>query len=135
MEDLFLGLLSAVLELICEILLQAIFEACIAFVIRLLDKAFSRSSPANPLMAFVGYFALGLTAGATSLLFFAHPIFHGSRFHGISLAVAPLATGLVMSQIGAFIRKRGRPSLRIESFTYGFAFAFGMAVIRFVFTR
>jgi hypothetical protein len=135
MEDLFLGLLFAVVELIFEILLQAIFEALTAFVIRLLDKTFSPSSPSSPMLAFIGYLTLGLAAGAASLLIFPRSIFHTSQFHGVSLIVSPVATGLVMSQIGVFLRMRGKRAVRIESFAYGFAFALGMALVRLVLTR
>jgi hypothetical protein len=35
--------------------------------------------------------------------------------------------------VGSTLRKRDKKTIRIESFGYGFAFAFGMAVIRFLY--
>ena len=38
-----------------------------------------------------------------------------------------------MSWIGSILQGRGKKVVQIESFRYGFAFAFGMALIRFFF--
>ena len=40
-----------------------------------------------------------------------------------------------MSQIGILRRRKGKDSLQIESFGYGFTFALGVALIRFFFVR
>ena len=56
------------------------------------------------------------------------------RLH-VSLSIAPLLAGLVMSAIGSIRRGRGMPVIRLDSFAYGFIFAFGMALIRFLFTK
>jgi hypothetical protein len=55
-----------------------------------------------------------------------------SRFHGIN---RPLIAGLVMSQLGRAVRRQGLEAVEIESFGYGFTFALGMALIRFVFVK
>jgi hypothetical protein len=47
------------------------------------------------------------------------------------MLVSPVIAGLVMSLIGSVLRKRDKNVVRIESFTYGFVFAFGMAAVRF----
>jgi hypothetical protein len=49
--------------------------------------------------------------------------------------VNPLIAGVVMSLIGSMLRKRDKRVVQIESFGYGFAFAFGMAVLRFFFAK
>jgi hypothetical protein len=38
-----------------------------------------------------------------------------------------------MSLTGFLLRQRGKTVVQIESFSYGFAFAFGMALVRFLF--
>jgi hypothetical protein len=60
---------------------------------------------------------------------FPHPLAHPSRIHGISLLVSPVIVGVVMSLIGSVQRNRDKRVAQIESFGYGFAFAFGMAVV------
>ena len=35
--------------------------------------------------------------------------------------------------VGSTLRKRHKKAMRIESFGYGFAFAFGMAIIRILY--
>jgi hypothetical protein len=40
-----------------------------------------------------------------------------------------------MSQVGRAVRRQGLEAVEIESFGYGFIFALGMAIIRFVFVK
>ena len=89
----------------------------------------------SPVLATVGYLVLGTTAGGVSLLLFPHPLVHPSRMHGISLLISPVITGALMSIVGYAYRRSGKQPAQIESFGYGFAFALGMAVIRFLFTK
>jgi len=49
--------------------------------------------------------------------------------------LSPLATGLAMSLIGWLVRRQEKETVRIETFTYGFTFAFGMALVRLYFTQ
>jgi hypothetical protein len=69
-----------------------------------------------------------------TLAVFPHPLVHRARIHGASLILTPLVTGAVMSGLGALLRKRGKRVVQIESFPYAFAFALGMALVRFLFT-
>jgi hypothetical protein len=52
-----------------------------------------------------------------------------------SLLISPVIAGLLMALVGSTLRKRGKKVVRLESFGYGFAFAFGMAFIRLIFAR
>ena len=87
--------------------------------------------PFQRVMAFVGFLILGTFAGEVSLLLFSHPLVHPSRIHGISLLVSPVVTGSIMSLVGSALRRHDKQTVVIESFAYGFAFAFGMALCRY----
>jgi hypothetical protein len=100
-----------------------------------MDSVFDVSEFRNPVLAGLGYVRLGAAFGGLSVVLFPHPFVHPTGLHGISLLLSPILTGLAMSFMGTLWRKRGKAALPIESFGYGFTFAFGMALIRFVFTR
>jgi hypothetical protein len=125
--------LLAVAEFVLQVLFEFAGEALLDLILRMIGEIFETSRPANPLLASVGYALLGSMAGAVSLLLFPHPMVHPSRFHGISLLVSPIATGLLMSFVGSTLRRKGKKVVQIESFWYGFAFALGMAVVRYFF--
>ena len=95
-------------------------------------EVFVVSREINPVLAALGYVMLGMARGGVSVFLFPHPLIHPSRIHGISLLVSPVLTGLVMSRIGAALRRYGKHPTQIESFEYGFAFAFGMALVRYL---
>jgi len=135
MEDLLLAVLSAFAELLFEVLFQVVLEEMVALVLRSVRNLFEESNTINPILAGAGYFLLGTLLGIASLRLFPHPLVHPSRFHGISLVISPLVTGLIMSQLGGLLRRKGKQSVRIESFGYGFIFALGLAIIRFFFSR
>ncbi len=133
MEELFAALISMVFEALGEVLLQLFAEAILSLIDRSIRNFVEERNAINPVFATAGYLSLGIVFGFVSLMFFPHPIFHPSKFHGISLLVSPVLTGLAMSLVGMLLRNRGKRAARIESFGYGFTFALGMAVLRFLF--
>lgn len=132
MEELLLELLWLVFEFLLEALLQLAGEGLIDIVLRAIGKAFS---PDRPVVAATAYVFLGVLTGGASLLLFPHPLVRPSRFHGISLLISPVLVGSMMSLVGSFVRNRGKRSVQIETFLYGFAFAFGMALVRLFFAK
>jgi hypothetical protein len=134
MEELLGAILAGLAEFLFELLFELFVEAMVALVLRSLRNLFSDAT-LNPILAYVFYLSLGCAFGGASLLLFPHPIFHPSRLHGISLLVSPIVTGLVMAQVGALLRRKGKESVQIESFGYGFTFALGLAIIRLIYVR
>jgi len=131
MED----LLAFLFEAIAEVVFQLLGELLLELLFRIIGKSFSAMFDSGRVFAAAVVLLLGALIGAGSLVFFPHPLVHPSRLHGISLLVSPLITGLVMSQVGRVLRSQGKKSIQIESFALGFAFAFAMALVRFVFVR
>ena len=134
-----LELLFAFLELVLEIFFEAAFEFAAEFLASLIWRGvaavFDTTGFKNPVLACLGFVFLGGVVGGLSLLLFPHPLVHPSRFPGLSVVISPIFAGLGMSSVGSVLRKRNKKALQIESFGYGFAFAFGMAVVRFSLTR
>jgi len=133
MGELLFELLLAFGELFLEVLFEFAGEALLDLALRAIAEVFETSRFTSPVLASVGYTLLGASAGGLSLFIFPHPLVHPSRLHGISLFVSPIVTGLVMSLIGSILSRQGKKVVQIESFGYGFAFAFGMALIRYFF--
>lgn len=129
-----------------ELLLQIIFEFFLEFIVQIiaelfLEAAFQKFFAAlwvrkalNATLAVIMYFGLGVITGWFSILIFPHSFIRGSRLHGISLIITPLLAGLTMSGIGWIRTSQGKPVIRLDTFAYGFIFAFGMALVRFFFT-
>ena len=64
-----------------------------------------------------------------------HPLVHPSKLHGIRLLISPMISGLVLGGIGRTVRQRGRTPVQIESFCWGFTFAFAVALTRLLMVR
>jgi hypothetical protein len=135
MEDFLLALLSGIFEILAEVFFQVAIEAIVGLITRSIRNLFSETSAVSPILAAMGYLLLGLFAGILSVLLFPHRLVPPSRIHGMSLVVSPVITGLIMSQVGALLRRKGKRAVPIESFVYGFTFALGVAIIRFAFLR
>jgi len=80
------------------------------------------------------YFGFGVLFGWFSMLVFPRAFVPGSRLHGISLIVTPTLAGLTMSAIGWLRARKGSSQIRLDTFAYGLIFAFGMSLVRFLFT-
>lgn len=133
MGELLFELLLAFGELFLEVLFEFAGEALLDLALRAIAEVFETARFTSPVLASVGYTLLGASTGGLSLFIFPHPLVHPSRLHGINLLVSPIVTGLVMSLIGSILSRQGKKVVQIESFGYGFAFAFGMALIRYFF--
>jgi hypothetical protein len=133
MDD-FLGF---ILELLFEALIEIAFSESIAaasrarrrFRIQPLVRAALNQT--NPPLTMLKFTLAGIGLGVLSFLIFPKPLVHSSNLHGISLLISPIITGVVMGCIGRVVRRRGRTPVQIESFLYGFTFAFAMALVRY----
>ena len=134
-------LLAAILGAMFEFLLEAFLELIAAAVLDLATRAslgvfkgIAEAIKGNRVLTSIIYALLGALAGALSLLVLPHPLIHRQHptpFHGISLIISPLFAGVVLSLVGNLLRRLGKRVTPLETFGYGFAFALGMAVVRF----
>ena len=118
-----------------EFLLQIGGELLVELGFRSLGEPFAKREERNPILAAIGYCILGLILGGLSLLVFPEPFVRSERFPGINLIFTPVLTGLAMSAIGRLRERQGSAKLRLDSFVYGFLFAFAMALVRFLYTN
>jgi hypothetical protein len=121
-----------ILGLIVEVILPLIGEISFEILLRCLGEPFVSRERRSAVAAGVGYFLIGLILGGFSVLVFPRSFVRSERFHGINLLITPLVAGLVMSAIGRWRLRQGKTLLRLDSFVYGFLFAFAMALVRFV---
>jgi hypothetical protein len=133
--EILLGLFGWLLEIAGEFLLQMLFEA----IAELFGHVFKASAPRRdkaplrPELAAVGYVLLGAASGAASLWLMPTLFIRSEPLRFVNLVVTPLLSGATMGWIGSWRRRHDKTTLRLESFAYGFSFAFAMAVVRFVF--
>lgn len=132
-------MIMELIGLILEPLLEAVFEflaAALADVsLRFLKEVFEPTEMQNSYLASIGHAMFGLALGGLSLVFFPHRLAHPSKIHGASLIISPVIAGALLSWTGALLRKRDKRTMQIESFGYGFVFAFGIALVRFLFAK
>ena len=138
-------LLTAIVGAILEFLLEAFLELIAASVLDLVSRALlglfeglAEILTDNRVLRTFTYALSGALAGALSVMILPHPLIHREHhtgFHGISLLISPIVTGLALSAIGGILRRLGKKVTPIETFGYGFAFALGMALIRFFFAK
>jgi len=141
MDELLAGALAAIAEVLFEAIPEIAGEALVSLLIRAISKLFKTVSEFNPeaeINPVATAFALGMLGalvGFLSVAAYPHPLVHPSRLHGVSVIASPLITGFVMSKLGRILRNHGRRVMPIESFGYGFVFAFAMALVRFLMLR
>lgn len=121
-------------SIVLEFLVQVVGELSVELGWRSLGEPFVKREQQNPILAAIGYCLFGLILGGLSLLIFPHPFMRSERFHGINLIITPVLAGLTMSAIGRLRERQGKTVMRLDSFLYGFIFAFTIAAIRFVYT-
>jgi hypothetical protein len=127
--------MEIILEVLCQFFGDIILQIVCELILEFSQHKFTKTAEPEkcmPIVAFFGYGVLGLFAGGLSLFLFPHPFVRSSRFHGISLLITPLIAGLAMSGVGWLRKRQGTIVLRIDTFIYGFIFAFGIALTRYI---
>lgn len=125
-------LVELILELFGEALLQVVFEALAEALARLFGRT-RTPGDGGGVLAVAGYAMLGLVSGALSLLLVPHSLMHSHAGRVAALLLAPVIAGLAMVLLGRWRRRAGKASSELTRFGCGYAFALGMAVVRFLF--
>jgi hypothetical protein len=128
-------LLSIIFELFLEFTLQIVGEVLFEVALQKFSGAAWARKTLDVSLAVLMYLGLGAITGWLSILIFPHSFIRSSRLHGISLLITPLLAGFTMACIGWIRRRQGKLVIQLDSFAYGFLFAFGMALVRFLFTN
>ncbi len=116
-----------------ELLLQIIVEVLIELGFNGVANNIKNRKDRSPFLAFIGYCILGAIAGAVSLWIVPHQVIESETFALLNLFVTPILAGFIMSYIGYLRKRSGKDRIRLDSFIYGFTFAFAMALIRYYF--
>lgn len=133
--EVILQILGWVFQFLGELVLQVIFEALAELFGHSVKAPFRRPRPTQPWLAATGYLIFGAAAGGLTVWLVPELFIEAEWLRVANLVLTPVAAGLVMEAIGSWRARREREVLRLESFAYGFCFAFGMAVVRYAFAH
>lgn len=124
------------IEALISIIGEVFGEALVQILVQLLADLGEHSLAAHgrgarsPGAATLGHLLFGALLGGISLLLLPHSLLHSPGARLANLVCAPLAAGAVTAIIGVFLRLRGRPTVELERFFYGWLFAFCFAGVR-----
>ena len=125
-------ILAWLFEIAGEFLLQMLFEGIAELFGHALKAKTRRKTPVRRELAAVGYALFGALAGVASLWLMPDLFIRSDPVRFANLIITPVLSGLVMGWLGTWRRRHDKNTVRIESFAYGFCFAFAMAVVRFL---
>lgn len=125
--------LGWILQFLGELVLQMVFEAIAELFGHAVKEPFRRPRPVRPWLAAVGYLFFGAAAGGLTVWLVPELFIKSQWLRVANLVLTPMAAGLIMEAIGSWLERREKEVLRLESFAYGFCFAFAMAVVRYAF--
>ena len=128
-------MIEAVIELVFQIAIEVLLQAAAAFGWESVRQAVRRGPQRNPLLPAVGQMLMGAVAGGISVWLVPTRLTEASLFPGISVILSPLVNGLIMDELGDRWSSRGRERPALFNFRAGACFAFGMALVRFLYFR
>ncbi|MEZ0307660.1 MAG: hypothetical protein ACAH21_07020 [Ramlibacter sp.] len=133
--EVIIQILVWILQFLGELLLQVVFEAIFEAFGHAVKEPFRRPRPVRPWVAAIGYVIFGAVAGGLTVWLVPDLFIKAEWLKVANLVLTPVAAGLIMQAIGAWRERREKEVLRIETFAYGFCFAFAMAVVRYAFGK
>ncbi len=122
-----------ILEIIIEVILQIILE--LGFDLTFRNTTLSSKKIDSGLASFFSYAILGFALGSLTLAFHREHFITNLTLRKINLIVTPLLMGFIMSYRGKVIRRKGHETIRLETFGYGFIFAFTLGLARYLWGR
>ena len=125
-------ILELVLEVVGELLVQGGVELLIDGAGRSVRKRRGPPQPRPVAVRVLGVLLLGAGLGALFTLVVPARILPVSAVPGLSLVLSPLACGALMHFYGRWRRARGGDTTIVATFLGGAAFAFGMALVRWL---
>ena len=134
LAELLFGLVGFIFEFFGELLIQFAFQS----LFEIGAHAFQRRSLSvpkhlsSPWVAAPTYLGIGIVFGIASLFVMPNSVIPSFFGRVAYLLLMPFASGAFMALMGAWRRKRGEELVRIDRFWYGFLFALGMGVVRFI---
>ncbi len=141
MEILFEILFQALiwlLQVAGELLLQLLGEFVASWFGRqakVSAKARGRDAPWPAWLAVPGYMFAGAAAGALSLWLMPQLFIQAPWLRIVNVLATPFLAAFVMAWVGARRLRQGKELIRLDSFAYGYCFAFAMAVVRYFLGR
>jgi len=126
--------MSILLEILLELVLPLVFEIFAELALHRVDRFVRANAVARIVITGLMYFGVGLGAGFGSLLVFPRALAHSTTLPGISLVITPVLGGVLMSFIAYLRVPTWDWTIRLETFAYGFLFAFAMTLVRLLFT-
>lgn len=131
--EIVIQVLGWVFQFLGELVLQVVFEAIAELFGHAVKEPFRCPRPVRPWLAASGYLIFGAAAGGLTVWLIPDLFIKAGWLRVANLVLTPLAAGLIMEAIGSWRERREKEVLRLESFTYGFCFAFAMAAVRYAF--
>jgi hypothetical protein len=125
----------ALFQVLGEVFLQTVGEMVIEVFGHGMRETFRRPKPLLPWLAAIGYFSWGAIVGGLSLWLFRDHFIAAKWLRIANLVLTPLLAGYIMAKVGAWRRNRDQEPIRLDSFSYGYCFALGMAVVRFIWAK
>ena len=114
----------------CDLLWQVVLEVLAEFgFLAAFKVAFDRPSRSLP-VAVLGLFLLGAAVGGLSLLAWPGRLVKPGPIPGLSLAI--VSSAAAMQAWGTYRRAKGHVTTHLATFPGGAAFAFGTALVRFL---
>lgn len=123
-------LLLSLLGWLAELLLQLLFQLLAESAVHVWRRAWKHLTPWAAWLAVPFYLALGAGAGWLSVWLMPSAVLPAGAWRWVNLIVSPFVAGGVAMAVGAWRRRRGEPTVRLDHFAWAFLFALALAAVR-----
>jgi len=127
-------MLGGILSVVAEVLLNGVVELVLEIATRLIPESW-RQKLDRAFLAAIFWALLGAALGGLSLQILPSMLIADEEKRIVTLVVAPLVVGLVMTTVGALRRRRGEALVRLDTFAFAWLFAFAFTGVRYLLAK
>lgn len=126
-------ILAELLVFLLELFGEAALQLLVELGARSLVAPFRREGTLHPGYSAAGYVFFGALMGGLSLLVFPDLFVRSKVGRVANLVLTPLLSGAAMAGLRLLRERRGKTTILLDRFAYGFLFALAMGGVRFAF--
>lgn len=125
-------MIEALIELILEIFGEVLLQLLVQLLVDLGEHSLAAhlQGTRSPAAATAGHLLFGALLGGLSLLVLPGSLLHSDAARLACVVFAPLLAGALTTVIGVALKRRGRRTVSLERFFFGWLFAFTFALVR-----
>lgn len=123
------------MEIVFEFIITFVLELFFDVGLRNISDSVALKEDSNKAISFIGYTFLAIFSALISMMLFPKHMIAIPELRILNICLTPVIAGTVMSLIGKRAKAKDKTIIKLDTFFYGWLFAFVFSLFRLIFAK